>query len=139
MVIGLTSEKGAESMADITIQIAEKTLRIGTITIAGTILTYLFMYLWSSGAFTPTYHLSVYAPEVTGLTAGSRVLLDGLPVGTVYTVKHVETGANERRRIELVLRINKRYENFIRSDSTAKITTQGLLGNALVSIQRGFV
>jgi hypothetical protein len=42
------------------------------------------------------------------------------------------------RRIELVLRIEKRYENDIHNDSIAKGTMQGLLGNPSLDIQRGF-
>ena len=125
-------------MADITIRVSERTLRIVTIGIGALIVTSLVLYLWSLGVFIPRYRLSVYVPEIAGLTVGSPVLLDAVPVGTIDAVKIAETSANEQRRIELVLRIEKHYLNDIRSDSTAKVSTQGLLGNPSVSIQRGF-
>ena len=125
-------------MGDITIRVSEKALRMATIGIAGTIVVCLFSYLWSSGLFIPKYQLSVYVPEASGLTVGSPVLLDTVPVGKVNTVKLAEISANATRRIELNLSIEKRYQNDIRSDSTATVMTQGLLGSRIVSIQRGF-
>jgi phospholipid/cholesterol/gamma-HCH transport system substrate-binding protein len=136
-IIGTGTRKG-ESMAEITIRISDKVLRIATIGIVGTIAACLLLYLWSSGILTPGYRLSVYVPEVGGLTVGSPVLLDTVSVGKVDAVKLAEASANAQRRIELVLRIEKRFQNDVRNDSTAKITTQGLLGGPVVSIQRGF-
>ncbi len=125
-------------MADITIRVSEKALRMATIGIAGTIAGCLFWYLWSSGLFIPKYRFSVYVPEAFGVAVGSPVLLDNVPVGKVNAVKLAEISANAMRRIELILSIEKRYQNDIRSDSTATLMTQGLFGNPIVSVQRGF-
>jgi ABC-type transporter Mla subunit MlaD len=125
-------------MAEITIRISDKGLKIATVVVFGAIGVWLFAYLYASGAFVPTYRLSVYAPEVGGLSVGSPVLLDGVPVGTVDRVTLAEKSANARRRIELILRIQKRYRGEIRTDSIASATTQGLFGNSVISIQRGF-
>jgi ABC-type transporter Mla subunit MlaD len=124
-------------MAEITIRISDTGLKIATVVVFGAIGVWLFAYLYAS-AFVPTYRLSVYAPEAGGLSVGSPVLLDGVPVGTVDRVTLAEKSANARRRIELILRIKKRYRGEIRTDSMASATTQGLFGNSVISIQRGF-
>ena len=117
-------------MADITIRISNKTLRIATIVIFATIAICMFVFLRSSGIFIPTYRLSIYAPEAEGLSAGSPVTLDGIQVGTVYAVA--------QRKIELALRLERRYQDMIRTDSKASFMTQGFLGNRAVTIQRGY-
>jgi ABC-type transporter Mla subunit MlaD len=124
-------------MAEITIRISDKGLRIATTTIFGTIAFWLLAYLYALGVFIPIYRLSVYVPELEGLSVGSHVLLDGVPVGAVDTVKIAEVSTNEQRRVELVLRIRKRYLNDIPTDSVATVATQGLLGPPTINIQRG--
>jgi ABC-type transporter Mla subunit MlaD len=125
-------------MADITIRISDKELRIATLAVLGTVALWLFAYLYASGMFVRTYRVSIYAPESDGLSVGSPVLLDSTPVGVVDTVKLARTSATAQRRIELVLRIRKEYQNDIREDSVATAVTQGFLGNRVISIQRGF-
>jgi ABC-type transporter Mla subunit MlaD len=125
-------------MADITIRISDKELRIATLAVLGTLALWLFAYLYASGMFVLTYRVSIYAPESDGLSVGSPVLLDSTPVGVVDTVKLARTSATAQRRIELVLRIRKEYQNDIREDSVATAVTQGFLGNRVISIQRGF-
>jgi len=125
-------------MAEITIRISDKMLRIVGIFLAAGLLVWVFSYLWASGTFTPKYQLLVYVPEVSGLGVGAKVKLDGLPVGSVVALKLAEGSANPERRIQLILRISKRYRDAIRSDSVATVTSEGLLGNRYVGIHRGF-
>jgi ABC-type transporter Mla subunit MlaD len=120
-------------MADITIRISDKFLKIAKVGILAVITASLLLYLWASRIHNRWYPLSVYVPEAPGLTVGSQVLLDTVPVGKVDAVKLAETSASAQRRIELVLRIEKRFQNDIRGDSTATIATEGLLGSSLAS------
>jgi phospholipid/cholesterol/gamma-HCH transport system substrate-binding protein len=125
-------------MAEITIRVSDRTLKITGIFLGGTVLVGIFFYLWSSGVFVPKYRLRIYVPEAAGVTVGAPIRLDGIEVGAVDRVKLAQAPANTERRIELVLRLEKRYQNEIRSDSNATLITEGLLGNRYVSIQRGF-
>jgi ABC-type transporter Mla subunit MlaD len=90
------------------------------------------------GYFTPKYQLLVYVPEVSGLGVNALVKLDGLPVGSVGAIKLAEGSASPARRIQLILRIDRRYQESIRSDSVAIVTSERLLGNRYVAIRRGF-
>ncbi len=125
-------------MAEITIRISDKALRIVGIFLAAGVLVWVFSYLWASGIFTPKYQLLVYVPEVSGLGVGAEVRLDSLPIGSVVAIKLAEGSASPERRIQLILRISKRYQDAIRSDSFATVISEGLLGNRYVAIHRGF-
>jgi len=126
------------AMADITIRVSDKVLRISGIFLGGTVLVWVFFYLWSSDVFVPKYRLRMYVPEVAGITIGAPIRLDGIEIGTVDKVRLAQGSASPERRIELVLRVEKRYQNEIRSDSNATLTTVGMLGDRYVSIRRGF-
>jgi len=125
-------------MAEITIRISDRALRITGIFLGGIVLVGVFFYLWSSGVFVSNYRLRMYVPEAAGITVGAPIRLDGIEVGAIDKVKLAQTPASMERRIELVLRVEKRYQNEIRSDSNATLITEGLLGKRYVSIQRGF-
>ena len=47
--------------------------------------------------------------------------------------------ASKDRNIEVDLRLDKSYQTYIRSDSSAGLITEGLLGNRYVDIDRGYV
>jgi phospholipid/cholesterol/gamma-HCH transport system substrate-binding protein len=125
-------------MAEITIRISHRALRMTGIVIGGLCLALVVLHSWSSGLFLPKYSLRMYVPEAAGLAVGSPVRLDGLNAGTVNAVKLAVPSGNSERRIELTLRIEKRYQDEIRSDSTAMLNAEGLLGGRVVDIQRGF-
>ena len=125
-------------MAEITIRISDRLLKVGVALVAGICTVLVLTYLWSSGFFRPKYRLNLYVEEATSLPAGVSVQVDGLDVGTVQARNLAGKSASPQRRIELVLRIEKRDREMIRSDSTAILATDGLLGKRFVKIERGF-
>jgi phospholipid/cholesterol/gamma-HCH transport system substrate-binding protein len=69
------------------------------------------------------------------------VLLDGVEVGNVDAIKIVPRGkdkvADKNRNIEVDMRVDKKYREYILGDSTASLVTEGLLGNRYVNLTRG--
>ena len=124
-------------MAEIVIRISDRAQRIAAILFAGIVLVSVLLYLRSSGVFEPKYQLRVYVPEASDLAVDGPVRVNGVRVGSVRAIKPAEESASPDRRIELVLRIDKRYQSEIRSDSSATIVADGLGGHYL-SISRGF-
>lgn len=118
-------------------------LRVGLFTLAAAILlvVVIFYVTGSTGVWGAKYRLRTYLSEVDGLTVGAPVRLDGVDVGNVdaITIAAREPGAavDPLRNIEVVLRIQRAYQEYIRSDSTAVLITEGLLGNRYVDIDRG--
>lgn len=125
-------------MAEVTIRISDRTLRVAGTVLCGICLALLILYFWSSGLFLPKFHLRMYVPEAAGVAVAAPVQLDGVNVGRVSAIQLAGVSANSERRIEIVLEVKKRYQDEIRSDSTAALLTEGLLGGRFVSIQRGF-
>jgi phospholipid/cholesterol/gamma-HCH transport system substrate-binding protein len=90
----------------------------------------------------PKYRLKTYFPDVSGLTNGAPVRLDGVEIGNVETITMVPRANGKpperSRNIEVEMRIDKRYQDDILSDSAASLATEGVLGNRYVNVTRGF-
>jgi len=118
-------------------------LRVGFFVLVGMLILATGILYVTGGRFLgPKYRLRAYLPEVEGLNLGAPVRLDGVEVGNVDAIRINPPKPGEapspERSIELILRIDKHYQDMIRSDSTAGLITEGLLGNRYVSIHRGF-
>jgi ABC-type transporter Mla subunit MlaD len=112
-------------VAEITIRISDRLLKVGIALLAGIFTVCALTHLWSSGFFRPKYQLKLYVEEATSLAIGAPVQVDSLDVGTVLAKNLAGESATPQRRIELVLRVEKRDQQMIRSDSTATLATDG--------------
>jgi phospholipid/cholesterol/gamma-HCH transport system substrate-binding protein len=113
-------------------------LRVGLFVLAGLFLLAVgTFYVTGAGTLGPKYRLITYLPEVEGLGTGAPVRLDGVAIGDVQSIQLTPQPQDEAHNITLVLRISKKFQNDIRSDSTATLITEGLLGNRYVTISRG--
>ena len=130
--------EGSTRMADITIRISDKAVKAAGVLLGAVFLLWGFSQLWASGVLRPKYQIQMFVPESAGVRVGAPVRLDGMPVGSVSVVSLAGNSADSNRRIEVVLRIEKRFEDLIRNDSAASIVTEGLLGGRYVNIHRGF-
>lgn len=125
-------------MAEITIRISDKALKVALVLVGAVILLWGFSQLWSSSVFRPKYQIQMFIPESAGVQVGASVRLNGMPVGSVSAVRLAGNSADSNHRVEVVLRIEKRFKDLIRDDSTASLLSDGLLGDRYVSIRRGF-
>ncbi|HUB09949.1 MAG TPA: MlaD family protein [Myxococcales bacterium] len=73
--------------------------------------------------------------DVGGLIAGSEVRLAGVNVGTVRRI-HFDPDPRVRR-VDVDLSVGARYLDRIRTDSVARVTSKGLLGDMIVDITVG--
>jgi phospholipid/cholesterol/gamma-HCH transport system substrate-binding protein len=113
-------------------------LRVGIFVLVGLfILAIAVFYVSGGGVLGPKYRLTTYLPEVDGLQTGAPVALDGVEVGNVETIGLTPQPQDKDHSITLVLRIDKKYQNDIRTDSSASLVTQGLLGDRYVTVTRG--
>jgi phospholipid/cholesterol/gamma-HCH transport system substrate-binding protein len=118
-------------------------LRVGLFVLAGIVLVVIgIFYITGSGTLGTKYRLVTHLPEVEGLAIGAPVTLDGLEVGNVETigVTPVRPGQSPdpNRAIEVVMRINRNFQQYIRTDSSASQLTQGFLGNRVITVRRGY-
>ncbi|HTU35993.1 MAG TPA: MlaD family protein [Candidatus Acidoferrum sp.] len=113
-------------------------LRVGVFVLAALFLLMVaIFYVTGAGFFGPRYRLITYLPEVEGMKAGAPVDLDGVEVGNVQSIGLTPHPVDREHSITLVLRLSRKYQNDIRTDSKASLVTQGLLGDRYVTISRG--
>ena len=82
----------------------------------------------------PTFQVRAEFTTIAGVEAGHRVRLQGIDAGVVdRVVPPREPG----RPVELVLRIDERLHPLVRSDTVARIVSEGLVGAKLVELTPG--
>ena len=117
-------------------------LRVGLFVLIGlTVLATGIFYVTGAGFLGPKYRLKTYLPEVSGLVAGAPVRLDGVEIGNVVSIQLVPRAAHgaldRSKSIEVVMRVDRRFQSDILTNSEASLVTEGLLGNRYVNVTRG--
>ncbi len=113
-------------------------LRVGTMVAVSLVILAVGIFFISGqiGFLTRKYTLRAYFSGAGGLREGAQVRLAGIPAGNVSAIR-VSPYPEANRAVEVVMRVNQRYQDQIRSDSEATAATAGLLGEAYVDISRG--
>jgi phospholipid/cholesterol/gamma-HCH transport system substrate-binding protein len=124
-------------------QLTWSELRVGLFVLVGLlILAVAIFYVTGAGVFGPKYRLKTFLPEVAGLATGAPVRLDGVEIGNVERINIVprENGKppDHLHNIEVVMKLDRRFQSDILTDSVATLVTEGLLGNRYVNVQRGY-
>jgi phospholipid/cholesterol/gamma-HCH transport system substrate-binding protein len=101
------------------------------------ILTTLLFLMTSSsglGVFSQKLTLTTYFENSAGLKTGAAVNLEGVTIGTVKKV--TVTNAPERKLtpVMVVMKIDGKYQFGVHTDSTAALSTVGVLGDTIVDI-----
>ena len=110
-------------------------IRVGIFVTVGVGLIMLSMLLFDdnhsllSGQSPYTAHFD----RVDGLITGSKVVLNGVPVGMVESILLDA----EKQDISVHFSLTKSYTSWIRKGSTVEIATQGVLGDKYISITPG--
>jgi len=113
-------------------------LRVGVFVLVGLFIVMIAtFYVTGAGFLGPKYRLYTYLPDVEQLKTGAPVNLDGVEVGNVQSLSLNPHPQDHLHSVQVVLRINKGYQKYIRTDSFASLDTQGLLGDTVVTISRG--
>jgi len=117
--------------------IAWSELKVGIlIIIALAILSAIIvLVLGVESPFARRYTLYTFLPNTGGLRPDSPVLLEGVTAGTV-TEYEFEPGDLEKG-VRIKMRILKKYQDRIRTDSIAKLQSLGLLGDKYIEITQG--
>lgn len=124
-------------------QVTWTELRVGLFVLVGLfVIAVGIFYVTGAGFLGPKYRIITYFPEVAGVTNGAPVRLDGVDIGNVEAIKMTSYtpghAPDKSRNIQVVMRLDRRFQSDILTDSTATLVTEGLLGNRYVNITRGF-
>lgn len=120
-------------------QVTWEELRVGVFVLVGLIIIALgIFYVTNATSWGAKYTLKTYLPEADNLQNGAPVTLDGVAVGNVQAMNVNTDPSDPMHSIEIVMRVQSSYQRFIRSNSTAREATEGLLGQSYISITRGY-
>jgi phospholipid/cholesterol/gamma-HCH transport system substrate-binding protein len=124
-------------------QVTWTELRVGLFVLVGLlVLGAGIFYVTGPGLLGPKYRLSTYMADVSGLSNGAPVRVDGVDVGNVESIVLLPRApgqpVDKNHNIQIVMRIEQKYQQDIMTDSTAGIVTEGVLGNKYINIKRGF-
>lgn len=125
-------------------QVTWAQLRVGLLTLAALFLIMLaILYVTGAGILRAKYQLHTFLPEVEGLTLGAPVRLDGVEVGNVDGIRIAPPApagqkADRNRNVEVILRVDRRFQDNITTESRATLVTEGFLGTRYVEITRGY-
>ncbi len=89
----------------------------------------------AENAFTRKVNYKTHFPAANGLVTGSKVVLSGIPVGTVRGVEYQAP----TKLVEIEIAIQRKYAEFVTEGSTVEIMTQGVLGDKYLGINPGGV
>lgn len=76
-----------------------------------------------------------YFKDISGLKADAGIYLQGKYIGSVKLIEFPKT--KEENEVKVTLSIRQPFVQFIKKDSTAKITTSGIFGGKQVNISGG--
>lgn len=83
--------------------------------------------------FKSTYTLRVMFEDVQGLSRGSVVSLDGVPVGNIHALQFIP----QSKKIEVSMDVDSQFRPRITTGAIASVKTQGALGDKYIYIQSG--
>jgi len=87
----------------------------------------------AENAFTRKVKYKAHFPAANGLVTGSKVVLSGIPVGTVRGVEYDQAS----KTVEIELSVQRKYGEYITDGSTVEVMTQGVLGDKFLGINPG--
>lgn len=90
-----------------------------------------FAYVSSGEKIKGGYIVTARFDDVSGLSSGSDVKLNGIKIGII---KNLSLDKNYQAKVDLLLKDNIE----IPSDSSVSVTTDGLMGNKFIAISAGF-
>lgn len=109
-------------------------LKVGITVIVGSLTLAILVFLISgtSGLFTKKITLVTYFDNAEGIRQGQPVDLQGVAIGNVQSVRVV--AGRQLSPVQVIMRVNAKFQPFLHKDSTATIETAGVLGESFVDI-----
>lgn len=115
-------------------QVRWSQLRVGIVVILASITLGVLIFLMSgpSGLFTRKITLKAYFDNAGGLRVGAPVRLEGVDIGNVTDVAVVPE--HGKTPVQVKFKVSTRYPGAVKKDSTAMMSTAGVLGETFMDI-----
>ena len=99
----------------------------------GLIMTAILLLGGTESLFARKNRYTAHFQNVEGLISGAKVILGGVPVGTVDAISF----DHKQRKIVVGISVDRSSADWIRTDSTVEIATQGVLGDKYLNLEMG--
>ncbi len=113
-------------------------LKVGVIVLISVVVLTTLLFLMTSasglGFFSRKLTVTTYFENSAGLKVGAAVNLQGVTIGTVKTITVVTSPERKLTPVQVVMKLDDKYQSDLHKDSTAALTTVGVLGDTVVDI-----
>jgi phospholipid/cholesterol/gamma-HCH transport system substrate-binding protein len=113
-------------------------LKIGVIVIVASVILTTLLFLMTSasglGFFTRKLSITTYFENSAGLKTGAAVSLEGVTIGAVKSVTVTTAPDRKLTPVMVVMTLDSKYAPSLHKDSTAALSTVGVLGDTVVDI-----
>jgi len=115
-------------------QSTSQKIKVGIFVVVGTVLLITALYFIGRQKFIFSKNIHLYAAfeNVNGLQIGNNVRYSGINIGTVSKIEMTEGGM-----ITIRMSVEEDIAKFIKTDATATINSDGLVGSMVVNIIPG--
>lgn len=109
-------------------------VRLGLFIAGGTVLFFLAIFLIGKqkNLFNPVFKLTSTFKNISGLQVGNNIRFSGIIIGTVDNIRIINDST-----VMVDMSIKKNVNQFIKSDCTVTIGSEGLIGDKLLIITQG--
>lgn len=113
-------------------------LKVGVIVLVAAVVLVTLLFLMTSasglGILSKKLTITTYFENSAGLKEGGAVNLQGVTIGTVKSVSVVVDSARKLTPVRVIMKIDGKYQDSLKQDSKAALTTVGVLGDTVVDI-----
>jgi phospholipid/cholesterol/gamma-HCH transport system substrate-binding protein len=113
-------------------------LKVGVIVLVSVVLLSTLLFLMTSasgmGFFSRKLIITTYFENSAGLKVGAPVNLEGVTIGEVKHVLISNEPARKLTPVKVIMFLNPKFRESLHTDSTASLSTVGVLGDTVVDI-----
>jgi len=113
-------------------------LKVGVIVLVSSLILCGLLFLMTSASglslFSKKLIVTTYFENASGLKVGAAVNLQGVTIGTVEQVTVTTDPERKLTPVRVVMKLDGKYQDVLRQDSKAALTTVGVLGDTVVDV-----
>jgi phospholipid/cholesterol/gamma-HCH transport system substrate-binding protein len=113
-------------------------LKVGVIVLISVVILTTLLFLMTSasglGLLSRKLTVTTYFENSAGLKVGAAVNLQGVTIGTVKSIAITNSPERKLTPVQVVMKIDSKYQSDLHTDSTAALTTVGVLGDTIIDI-----
>ncbi len=113
-------------------------LKVGVIVLISSLILVFLLFLMTSASglsvFSKKLIVTTYFENAAGLKEGASVNLQGVTIGTVQHVTVTTDPARKLTPVKVEMKLDGKYQDVLRQDSKAELTTVGVLGDTVVNV-----